>query len=154
MAYRHYLIERPFIKNATGGANLTGGSTTFLGSGTGEKGRIFFGHKCIIRRVTLGMYASSTTAKPVISLRLASKAGQASATGQQIRTMTVPATKAAGSVVRTSQMNSVAKSGTELVCDVITAATKALRFRINALVEPNFDLGANESGPTVNTVTG
>lgn len=139
--YPNYQIEVPFIANATAAAPII----SLLGSTTGEKGRVGLGHKYILKRVAIVAYASSTTKKPVISIRLATTAGAASATGQQIRVLSFASTKAKGQVMMTTPMNTTVNFGQELLLDVTTAATKAFKFRASATIEPSWETPANNT---------
>ena len=147
MAYPHYQIEVPFIANATAAAPIV----SFLGSGTGEKGRVSLGHKYILKRVTVVAYASSTTKKPVFSVRLATKAGVASATTMHKRQLSFASTKAAGAVMMTTPLNQSVDFGQEVILHVTTAATKAFKFRASATIEPSWETTGNNS--KVNTAT-
>ena len=138
MAYPHDKVE--VILTATDGNNI------LLASSTGEKGRWTCGFvPHILRAVAVVHRATQVTnaTNEIWSIRHATKAGAASATGQQISTLTFPSGKAQGAVAYRSGLNTKVLPGQEIIAHVTTAAGAATRNRVILYLEPSWEQPGN-----------
>lgn len=142
MSYTDYQVTVPLAGTATASYDNAAAA-----SGTGDKFSFVPCQSPVILRY-INIVATTTkanTSAPKFSIRKNTTIGGASATGQQITTITMATGNIQGTVYYNSaRMDTLIEPDEELVVAQITGSgVTGTRVRASALVEPNWDVPGN-----------